>query len=803
MATKSLHSILISLMLGGLSLVGFAKQPALTDLRDQDLSNILGWINDPESNTLCRGYYTKPRPTDMNLTNSFDTDQHVSSDKAILSADETITRVNQILLQQNVRFWEPGLFLIGKQASLNFNHHSFELEDLLYRMKRPSPYGEITIRGSAVSVRKTEAGILKLEDAMYTSCPPTENIWELRGHHIELDRNSGWGGVSHSALYIKGFPVFYWPYFKFPIDSRRHTGLLLPTVAHSTQNGADVSLPVYWNIAPNYDMTITPRWLSERGIQLNSELRYLTPSQSGAIKLSWLPNDHKYAEFRRSAIQTFGNTLTTQPYLDEINQGDDTRGYLSLSHNATMAKHWANAVTLNYVTDPYFFQDMGTNEHADRPDQLLNQVDVTYSGAAWHFLGRLQAYQTLHQINQDEISGPYRRLPHLELGRKFVVPYGFEIQWDSELTRFDRGESFESGEPMVQGTRLFMGPKLSKPIIREFGQLIPEVDLAFTAYRLRNQGDGNPAKVNRILPLYHIDGTIRFDKEVAWFKKSYVQTLEPRVYYVYVPYDDQTNIPTFDTDINPLNFEQLFRPNRFSGHDRLGDDNRVAFGLVSRLLTKDSAEEKFRVGLGGGYIFSNHQVCVDDTCLSDANTTEHWSPIGLNMSYQVDSRWGSRLNMAWQPGRDYLDNSSIDFHFSKDNEHRINLNYTYLSPSGANGAGAESVQGGVIWGLNKRWTVLANTSFDLQASFAENYAYGLAYESCSWAMRLLTSRELIASGGVSNVREFDKTIHLQFALKGLGGVGNSSPSHLLETASPGYNDPFSYNNLNFEPSSGF
>jgi LPS-assembly protein len=804
------------------------------------VADILGWVPMTNLCNECGGYFSEPRfihdtpnPPDissapMNITatgpsvlsesatSSLEGNvtitqpgRQVNADKISMSRDPETGEVNRIDLEGNVRVQESGKLLVGDHSQLDVTNKVVSVDNAVYHIARPATTGPTDAWGTAKQATRNSQKMTTLRDATYTTCAPTDPSWHLQSKNIDLNQQTGRGTAKNTWIYAGKVPVFYLPYFNFPIDKSRYSGFLYPGFGYSSSSGSLLTIPYYFNLAPNYDDTLTLSGMSKRGVLFNNLFRYLTPANQGTLELSFLPNDNAFSDFKNTAAAQYPANSTNTPYLNELNNDSSNRAFIAFKDNTRFNPHWSSSLDLNYVTDDYYFQDISTGAQAIGTDQLLNQGDVNYQSEHWQFLARVQAYQTLHRINQSYVMDQYQRLPQLDLSANYPEQaHGLDYTFNSELVNFQHANDFVTSQAYPTGTRFHLNPQVSQPHVTDQGFFTPSLAFDITQYNVNNNGTVNssvsPAVITpnsdptlslmRALPIFNIDSGLYFERQLQ-LGHGYTQTLEPRLFYLFVPQNNQNNIPVFDTTLPPFDVNQLFRTNRFIGYDRVGDANQLSMGLTSRMLDGFTGEDKLDASIGGIYYFHRRTVCLNADCSDDPNVNYHTSPIATQLFYHLNSKVGVIGNAAWNPNTSQMDNDSVGIQYSPDVRRTLNLSYGYVrngdplttDPTDTSNS-LHRVGVGASWPLTMHWSALANWNYNISHNHPQMYLYGLEYDACCWAVRLVASNTLQSEDSSGNTT-FNKAYYVQFLLKGLGVVGNSDASDLLKTAIPGYYDP--------------
>ena len=472
-------------------------------------------------------------------------------------------------------------------------------------------------RGSAKTALVEGKEVSHYEGITYTTCRPGNDDWRLEASKLTVDRRTGVGTVRHGTLRFGNLPVAYLPYGSFPIDGRRKSGFLVPSLGTSDGTGIEIETPYYFNLAPNYDATLTPRLLSKRGLMPGGQFRYLTETHRGELLAEILPNDR-----------------------DSSPSDPDTRGAVSYQHQGRLAPRLNTDINLNYVSDDNYLEDFGNNLDIASTRQLERRGDLRYRGEDWSLLGRLQYYQTVDRniANEDR---PYSRLPQfLFLLDKPNQHFGLTYHLDTEYDYFDHSDSNQ-----VVGHRFALEPGISLPLRRSYGHLIPKLFAQYRYYDLNNSEEGQGDSPSLTIPTFSLDSGLVFERQTDWFRNDSTQTLEPRLFYLLTPYKNQDDLPVFDTSLVGFNFNSLFRENRFTGRDRIGDANQLTAALTSRTLSESTGTELLRASLGQIYYFRDRDVQLPDEPVASDNS----SILAAETAARISADWSTRANLFWNP----------------------------------------------------------------------------------------------------------------------------------------------------------
>lgn len=751
--------------------------------------------------------------------------QQIVANRAYLYRDPTTNKINAVDLMDHVVLREPNSMVIAERGHLDIPTKAETLNDLLYRtavyssateappipnnqaLQQPRKITQLSAWGKAAEFKQAQPHIYELKNASYSTCPPLAEVWHVQAQTITLNKDTGRGTARNSKLYVKNIPVFYTPYFNFPIDSRRQTGFLPPTVGTSTRTGAYARTPFYWNLAPNYDTTITPAYMAMRGLQIGDVTRYLTPSSNGKLSLAVLPNDKEFSDFQTKSLATY-NTSTdpaVQTELTQLENDSDTRKSISWQNDTRFNEHWTGNVDYSYVSDDYYLRDLSNNFNEVTQNQILQKAEVDYQGHYWNFAGRTQAYQTLHPIDETPVSNQYTSMPDLVLNGDYPKgPGGLDYFVANDLTRFEFHDNPGQG-PQPVGDRLYTQPGISLPIYHPSYYFKPRLQLSLTQYKLADNSGipaGSPTQPDRALPIVDIDSGLYFDRDVSVFDKGYRQTLEPRLYYVYIPSKNQNNLPIFDTTENNLTYDELFLYNRFSGFDRIGDADQMSLGVITRLIEDQTGFEKFNAGVGQIYYFRHRDVdlCYNNNCqATPAGESDNLnrSPLSGVLKYNLNPLWSATANTIWNPQQRQLDDQSLTISYTKDPLRVINFGYSYIyggdqqpgTPPNSSANNLSQTDASFGWPIKGNWSLVGRWTQNWNHHHFQNLLSGLQYDSCCWAVRFITGRSFL-NLSANNTYQYDTQFFVQLALKGLGNVGNADPTQLISTSIAGYQSNF-------------
>ncbi len=736
-------------------------------------------------------------------------------------------------LKGNVKIRDNGSLVVGDSAQIQLDTGEAQVDNAEYVMHKSR------IRGNALYAKRAENAVIRLKDGTYTTCEPNSNAWQLKGNNITLNPATGFGTATNVTLRVKDFPVFYTPYIYFPIDDRRQSGFLPPSFSTSSDTGFMLVTPYYFNLAPNYDATLYPRYMTKRGLLMEGEFRYLTRSSEGQLGGAYLNDKND----------------------DRKDQTDykDQRWMINWQHKGGLDERLMTEVDYTDISDPFYFQDLESDQIGVESRDFLNQQGaLTYRGEGYTARLNVQAYElaTISQIT------PYDKLPQLTLNG--MLPYhpgGLDFSYETEAVRFDRDlkDDFvlnEDGLPdasaglpgrrldenifgvaRANGTRLNAAPTISLPMTASYGFIKPSLKYVYTHYDLDLDGKGkddiaglagNPdaldlqgdfkSNQNRSVPIFSVDSGLYFDRNTQWFGKNYRQTLEPRLFYLYVPYKDQKDIPLFDTSESTFNYSSLFRDNRFTGTDRIGDENKLSLGVTNRWIEENGFERQ-RFSIGQAYYFKDRRVQLPGIDFNNRRYAQSdVSPYALEYEYNFNRDWRFNSDFNWDPDSRSTRSGSAMFHYQpEDNPNKVvNLGYryrndlvTYDSLTGTWKVGDDNSDYGtpddpnyikdyykiqqhdfsVMWPIVPQWSVIGRWQHDYNRNRTLEAFGGFEYDNCCWKLRLINRYWIDYddfSQAIPQNEKGDHGVFLQIVLKGLGGVVGNKVESFLDQGIQGY-----------------
>lgn len=640
----------------------------------------------------------------------------IAKDDTRLSADQATyeQQTQQVTAQGNVYFISDGLELRSQKISFNLATSTGEIEQADYRFSNADG------RGSSEKLSREANGVARLTDASYTTCPLGNDSWSMHAKNIELDQQKQVGTARNLSLKIKDTTVAYLPYFSFPLNENRKSGFLTPTFATDDNSGVNISIPYYWNLAPNYDLTLTTNYLSERGIKLDSEFRYLSAKQQGELQYDFLPDDQDYGANR------YFFSLDYERKLDDDSQ-----------------------LTLNAkgVSDNDYFEDLGTSLESSSIVNLERTLRYTTQRGDWSVTALAQDFQVL-----DDSSEAHARLPQLNLHWQPVSAQD-SVQWsvNGEYTFFTNSSSDD-------GQRFDLVAGAQKRFANDFSYVTPAVKFRHTSYQ---QDQSAVSTINRSLPTVSVDSGLFFERQLK--DGTLTQTLEPRVYYTYTPFRDQSDINIFDSSEKTLSYSQLFSDNRFTGKDRIEDANRLSTSLTTRFQNNETGREVFRASVGQIYHFDDRRVTLPGESPESGGRSELVLEAAgeLNASTRLISTAFIDTSDGSFPA------SQIKINYKDQKERVLNLSYNQRDND------YESAHVSFATPVTKKWKLAAGHEYDLRNERTLESVIGLEYRDCCWKARIAGRKYLL-----SDNTSYDDAIYIELELKGLASFGSSASEFL-------------------------
>lgn len=712
------------------------------------------------------------------------------ADRALFDqAGETAT------IEGHVVFRQPGAVVFADKLKVDEANGTSVMDNAAFVLHNAH------LRGQASSLRQVGGetsgeDVLTLDHGSFTMCAPEDNTWQVRGSEIEIDNATGQGTAKHMRLELGDVPVFYAPYFRFPASDQRMTGLLFPTIGHSDRNGFEYGQPVYFNLAPDYDLTLAPRWLEHRGMLWEGEARHLSRYFSTTVAGAYLGDDKG------------GNNRNLQKKADagEIDQSEvspykgEDRWLVGVQQDGGLGEAWFTNVDYTEVSDIDYLRefDSGSVETSSRT-HLLQRAAVGYGFEHWKLAVKAEAYQNISATGTE----PYQQLPRLDVNGRYEFTGGWSLALLNQYTTFDHSDDYwdinrdTPVDARIIGDRFRADYRLAWDNQWLWGYLTPAVMAKHLQYdldpaRLIDDANATPSLTG---VQASIDGGLFFEREGDMFGSGYLQTFEPRLFYFNSPevdHDDLYNITSanrnvaFDTSETTFSYDQLFRESRFNGGDRIDDANQLSVGLTSRFLGGDTGAELLRLSLGQIFYFSDRQVT-----LSGVPEDSPRSEIAGQIAAQIGSNWRYSLDLAYSEDDNEASRGSTSLRYGDDAGRVLSIGYRYqrkgfavdVNTGELYDTSIDQTDVGVVYPVAENWNLFARSFFDHSLHREMDTFLGVEYDSCCYRMRFVARRWTdsrdITAVGPSNL-EVDRGVFLEFQLKGLGTLGQRMDRMLRE-----------------------
>ncbi len=714
--------------------------------------------------------------------------RQVRSDSAVVDQGQ-----RSVTLQGNVQLREPGMLLLGDGARVNMDSGEVQIDDATY------VFHESGIRGTAGQLRRGDNDVIYIDNATYTTCEPGNNTWLLSAGNIQIDPKTGLATARNMWVKVKDVPVLYLPWIRYPVDGRRASGLLFPQFSIGDENGLDIAQPIYLNLAPNYDATITPRYIQQRGPMLELETRHLSPYTETVVGGAYLWND--------DGGNDSDENINIDPVTGKRPHEGDTRWLVNIDHTGGLGYAWDTEIDYTKVSDAEYFRDLGNRTLEVSSQTHMKQLAAAgYRTDNWRFNMMGVEYQTLIENTGEQ----YQQLPRMDAdGRYYFDDLDLLLTLDNQYTMFDHNDSGR-----VTGNRLRMDYGLTWNKQWLWGYFKPSFIAKYLSYDLDSPvlpgGDDSP---NALVPVAIIDSGLYFERDTT-FIKGHIQTFEPRLYYLNSDYEDQIDHPNFDTADLTFSYQQLFRDDRFAGSDRIGDTEQVTLGFTSRLIDPSSGLERLRASIGQVFYMDDRYVSADPTLtkgiLSDsallaaqlalltddgqrqlaaqtaADLLNNESDVAAELALVLNPQWRFQSDMLMDPETNKIDKGNLGLRYRNDNNAIFNMIYRYSRavprllpppPFGVGGVTIDTIEQGdisTILPISDNWSLVGRWNHDITNSRELEVFGGIEYNSCCWRASVVARRWLDRNdilGLPEDDLQYDEGIFFQFQLKGLGGTG--------------------------------
>ncbi|QSX30693.1 LPS assembly protein LptD [Shewanella cyperi] len=698
----------------------------------------------------------------MNQRAQFDGNVSFSQGSRRIAADKaSVDYVEQRLDASGQLVFQDSMFTVTADAlTARMQDNSATLSGASYWLHGQQVHGE------AKRLEITPDNNLQLSRTSFTTCPPDNVSWMLEADRIKIDSKEEWGEIWNAKLRIADVPVFYIPYMTVPVSDKRKTGFLFPEFSTSTTNGLEFATPWYWNLAPEYDLTLTPHYMSSRGLFLKSEFRYLAgDAQAGQLNLEYLGNDHK---------------------LD----GSPDRYLYHWQHQGALDTHWRVLANFTQVSDNNYFNDLKSEVARATDNQLSRIGEVSYFEQDWDISTRVQDIKVL---GEEEL--PYRVMPQLNFNyRANDFWQNLDFGFNAEASNFQHQQ-----DEMATANRLHLQPSVTWPIHGPAGFLSSELTLLQTNYWQHNldrpENQDLDETVSRTIPRAKIHGQINFERNTSLFDSQMRQTLEPQFQYLYVGYEDQSHIGLYDTAQLQDDYYGLFRARRFSGWDRIADANQMTLGLTTRLFDEHNLEQ-MKFSFGQIFYFTDSKVALSEDLRQERPSA---SVLAAELDTRIYKDWFFSGAIQYDTHNGDTRKSEFTLDFRPEANKLVQFSYRYV-PDLLNSNTNDRVdisQTGLrtTWPLRDDLYFVGNWYYDLKEARSVEAYTGFQYESCCWAVRLSyhyhikTNYSDEFNPSIDEREQFERGIFLNFVIKGLGGSGPLGVSDMLDEGLFNYRKP--------------
>ena len=621
----------------------------------------------------------------------------------------------------------------GKMEDVTFNIKSDKKEETIVQKGIQVTKRYYDFRGDAKAIFFEGENKTKLESSRLTTCEVDSNDWYIKSKNMEIDTKKDQVKASHASLDFKGVPIFYMPSTSFSLNKNRQSGFLSSTFGTTSKSGFEFRVPYYFNISPDMDATLTARYFGKRGPLADGEFRYLTENYSGINQLQYMNHDQS--------------------------SGQDNRYFLKLNHQHQFGRGWSGSYDLQKVSDNTYFSDLATMIQVTSVVNLPQRVNLNYSGDIWKLNLLTEKYQTLTNAS----NSPYQRLPQVNLSGKKDYD-NFILDLKSQWTLFERDDKFAStftDAQKITGSRFTMTPAITIPLTSEYGYIKPKVSANIRSYNLNNSPDNNK---DIVTPIFSLDSGVYLDRNINFLNQNYTNTLEPRLFYVYIPYKDQSVLPNFDSGLADLNMQTLFYENQYNGQDRINDANQLTASLTSKFLDKNG-KERLSAIIAQRYYFEDRRVFGND--LTEAKKAN--SDIFMGASAKLPNSLNLDAMFQFDPTSNNLLRSTLGSRYNPEPGKMLNVSYRLIDNIIDNNQDLEVFNAAGQWPLGNRFYSIGRYNYDLKSSQTIEVLAGLEYDGGCWVARSIFDRISLPTSPNPNYAFF-----IQLELNGIGSIGSDA-----------------------------
>lgn len=697
------------------------------------------------------------------------------------SASDIVTADGSVSLR------EQGLLLKGDHASGNLFAGTGVMDNATFLLHQSR------MRGTARNIVKHDDDTLIIKDGTFTRCNPESNLWEFKSADIKLKQAEGYGVARNATVRIKGVPIAYFPYIRFPLDDQRYSGFLMPSAGHDGDGGTDIAIPYYFNLSPNTDATYTFRSMWKRGLIHDTESRHLNKFSSNFINLAYLHEDDKFAAPRSGDFEK------------------QDRWLLYFNHVGAWSSRWRSLINYGALSDVSYLRDIGgdidaSTQETNKSFQSLGTnipalrrfARLTYRRQNWYAELNARSYQSL----SNNAAKQYSRLPQLVVNVKENLSL-FDVTVRSQFSRFDKDNENVSGILATVGNRFVTEASIKTDFRTSWGFIKPELGAIHRSYNLSDAPVTTRTSADITIPFMALDAGLTFDRFFSWGNRNLLQTLEPRLYLLYVAEENQDDLPRFDAAATTPGFSTMFRRNRFSGYDRIGDARQASIGITSSVLDVKTGAELLKASIGQIIYFEDRRVIFNPGRAYDPAVGS--SALFIQTRLRLNRRLSITGSYEFEPRDSRSNRGKLSLKYrGPDNRRIFNLNYTYTNPDVQNPGrfqNAEETDLSFIWPLQGKWSVLGRWNFGWDKNQTLESLIGVEYNDCCWKTRLAYRRyqeeprtvsvtvqdPVTGSTSVASALQYraDSGFFFEFQLKGLSTLGKRLDT-LLEDSIPGY-----------------
>ncbi|NQY42241.1 MAG: LPS-assembly protein LptD [Legionellales bacterium] len=777
----------------------------------------------PSSVSKCKGYYTEKKYDNsakhVKITSEtleilennisilegnvevFHADKFLTSKKAKIYPNNEKNKIKEIELFDKVRLIKEGVVMNGRYAKFKMLDHTGIMNDAVYRISMAnlkSASSKYYAYGHSKTIIQEKENFYTCKKSTFTTCTPYVNSWHIRTSNLEIDQDKDMAYAKHNLFYIGPIPVFYLPYFSFPITNKRKSGFLYPSFNSSDISGMDFKLPYYVNIAPNYDSTLTPEYITKRGAKYNGEFRFLSTFTHGVLETSYIPKDDIFID----SINNIPNKTENPDKIENRYLGKH-RGEVNLDQKFNFSKHFSGSLQGHVVSDDDYLQDFNNSFNTVTTNNISQSAQLTYKDPNWKIVSEVKTFQTLSPSElKPVVNRPYFILPKITVDTDYYSIFGilnisntagYIQHWNPQknlLNQWKKRQRYRtkpSIEINLSNSHAFIKPKFAYHITD------------YNMYKLQVNKKTAPIdslKSTKYIPIYSVDSGLILAKKT----ENYSQTLKARVMYSYIPTADQSEIKSIDSSYKILNYTTLFEPNRFSGFDRVGDTHQISYGLSTEIIPKYSSKPIFTTGIGQIRYFKKRKVIINEK--TDENFKGYIpiediiSPITAFANLQISEVITWRNSILYSISKQRVDLANVDFQYKSYNNSILNLGYTHIVNGdslvttflpNSNTTNLDQFNASASIPINRYWNLYGGMSYNINADYLRHYFAGLEYNDCCWAVRLLGGKSFMGLDK-NDAPKFEDKLYIQFVLKGLGSYVKDDVSNLLTTHIPGFRD---------------